>query len=67
MLFIVSFLLFRQKAAVGLPTGKPNKKGRASLRSPSILNQCNIKKLLTVKCVVMSSPAGWQVSVPRCR
>lgn len=44
MLFIVSFLLFRQKAAVGLPTGKPKqKKGRASLRSPSILNQCNIK------------------------
>lgn len=26
MLFIVSFLLFRQKAFFGLPTGKPNKK-----------------------------------------
>ena len=26
MLFIVSFLLFRQKAAAGLPTGKPKQK-----------------------------------------
>ena len=40
------------KSRCGFTNGQTKtKKGRASLRSPSILNQCNMKKLLTVKCV----------------
>lgn len=49
MLFIVSFLLFRQKAFFGLPTGKPNKKKARIAASLSNLKQKIITTNYTMK------------------
>ena len=54
MLFIVSFLIFRQKAVVGLPTGKPRQKRPRITAQPFAfnLNQCKYEKTTNSKVCV---------------